>query len=128
MSDESKFLFIVRYYMSLVYNGIVYSVLHCVGIKSSFSSLCSTAFLRSINGALAVVCSVLVFDILRCLRREIDDKEATLCAVIMALYPLQWFFAFLYYTDAASVALVLAMYLACLRKRYWFSSLVRILE
>lgn len=114
--------------MSLAYNGILYSVLRGAGIESSFSSLCSTAFLRSINGVLAVVCSVIVFDILRCLRREIDDKEATLCAVVMALYPLQWFFAFLYYTDAASVALVLAMYLACLRKRYWFSSLVRILE
>ncbi|KAI4364147.1 hypothetical protein MLD38_020277 [Melastoma candidum] len=112
------------YYLSLVWNGILYPVMRNAGYASSFSSSCSVAFLRSINGMLAVVCSILTFDIFKCLRPAMDDRRPTLFAVILALYPLQWFFAFLYYTDTASVALVLAMYLSCLRKRYWFSSLL----
>lgn len=46
-------------------------------------------------------------------------------AVVLSLYPLHWFFTFLYYTDVASVTTVLAMYLASLKKNYWFSALVR---
>ncbi|KAD7477368.1 hypothetical protein E3N88_00504 [Mikania micrantha] len=44
--------------------------------------------------------------------------------VVLALYPLHWFFAFLYYTDVASLTVVLAMYLMCLKKKYWHSALL----
>lgn len=60
-------------------------------------------------------------------RPALDDRKATLYSVILSLYPLQWFFTFLYYTDVASVAAVLSMYLASLKKNYWLSALVRIL-
>ncbi|KAL5080271.1 hypothetical protein RYX36_008692 [Vicia faba] len=46
-------------------------------------------------------------------------------AIVLSLYPLHWFFTFLYYTDVAFVTAVLAMYLASLEKNYWLSALVR---
>ncbi|KAL5080270.1 hypothetical protein RYX36_008691 [Vicia faba] len=45
-------------------------------------------------------------------------------AIVLSLYPLHWFFTFLYYTDVASVTAVLAMYLASLEKNYWLSALI----
>lgn len=92
---------------------------------SSVSDLCSVAILRSVNGVLAVVCSILVYEIITHLRPALDDRKATFYSVVLALYPLHWFFTFLYYTDVASLTAVLAMYLACLRKNYWFSGLVK---
>lgn len=92
---------------------------------SSFSDACSTSILRLTNGVLAVICSVLIYEIITHLRPSLDDKKATLRAVVLSLYPLHWFFTFLYYTDVASLTAVLAMYLLTLKKKYLFSSLVR---
>lgn len=92
---------------------------------SSFSDTCSTSILRLTNGVLAVLCSILVYEIIIHLRPSLDDKKASLHAVILSLYPLHWFFIFLYYTDVASLTAVLAMYLLMLKKKYLLSSLVR---
>lgn len=92
---------------------------------SSFSDSCSTSILRLTNGVLAVICSIIVYEIIIHLRPSLDDKKATLRAVVLSLYPLHWFFSFLYYTDVASLTAVLAMYLLALKKKYLFSSLVR---
>ncbi|OWM64631.1 hypothetical protein CDL15_Pgr020598 [Punica granatum] len=67
---------------------------------------------------------LLFYEIFAMWRPAIDDRKATLYSVILALYPLQWFFTFLYYTDVASVAAVLGMYLASLKKNYCLSALV----
>lgn len=91
---------------------------------SSFSDSCSTSILRLTNGVLAVLCSILVYEIIIHLRPSLDDKKASLHAVILSLYPLHWFFTFLYYTDVASLTAVLAMYLLVLKKKYLFSSLL----
>ncbi|KAI3473212.1 hypothetical protein Pfo_030504 [Paulownia fortunei] len=90
----------------------------------SFSDSCSTSILRLTNGVLAVICSILVYEIITHLRPSLDDKKATLRAVVLSLYPLHWFFTFLYYTDVASLTAVLAMYLLILKKKYLFSSLL----
>lgn len=96
----------------------------CMQTASSVFDVCSTAILRSINGVLAVICSILVYEIFICLRPALDERKKTLYAVVLALYPIHWFFTFLYYTDVASLTLVLAMYLMCLKKKYLFSALV----
>ncbi|KAI3878231.1 hypothetical protein MKW92_032089 [Papaver armeniacum] len=83
----------------------------CTKAVSLFSEVCSPAILRSVNGVLTVICSS-------------DKRKATLQAVVISLYPLHWFFAFLYYTDVASLTLVLAMYLACLKRHYQLSALL----
>ncbi|XP_061369279.1 dol-P-Glc:Glc(2)Man(9)GlcNAc(2)-PP-Dol alpha-1,2-glucosyltransferase-like isoform X2 [Gastrolobium bilobum] len=86
--------------------------------------MCSAAILRSINGVLAIICSIILYDIISHLKPTLDDRKAMLRAVVLSLYPLHWFFTFLYYTDVASVTAVLAMYLASLKKNYWFSALI----
>lgn len=97
-------------------------------ITHSFSEACSTSVLRSTNAVLAVLCGVLVYEIIRFLGPSLSDGKATLMALVMSLYPLHWFFTFLYYTDVASLTAFLAMYLACLRRRYMLSALVSILK
>lgn len=92
---------------------------------SSFSNTCSTSILRFSNGVLAVICSILVYDIITLLRPALSDRKATLYALVLALYPLHWFFTFLYYTDVASLTAVLATYLTCMKRKYWISALVR---
>lgn len=113
-----------RYYLSLAHVASLFPGFYCVE-AASISDLCSAAILRSINGVLAVVCSLILYDIVTHLKPTLNDRKAMLHAVVLSLYPLHWFFTFLYYTDVASVTAVLAMYLASLKKHYWFSALVR---
>ncbi|KAL6138722.1 hypothetical protein ACLB2K_064001 [Fragaria x ananassa] len=112
------------YYLSLAHVACLFPGMSLVKAASSFSEGCSTAILRSTNGVLAVICSVLVYEIIRHLRPNLDERKASLFAVVLAMYPLHWFFTFLYYTDVASLAAVLAMYRVCLKKKYWFSALL----
>lgn len=111
------------YYLSLPVASL-FPVFYSVEAASSFSDMCSAAILRSVNGILAVVCSVILYDIITHLKPTLNDRKAMLHAVVLSLYPLHWFFTFLYYTDVASVTAVLAMYLASLKKNYWLSALI----
>ncbi|XVF08088.1 hypothetical protein REPUB_Repub06bG0195800 [Reevesia pubescens] len=112
------------YYLSLVHVSALFPGTYFSQLPSSFPEVCSTAVLRSVNGVLAVLCSILVYEIIAHLRPTLDDRKATLFAAVLALYPLHWFFTFLYYTDVASLTAVLAMYLACLKRKYLFSALL----
>ncbi|XP_019462271.1 PREDICTED: dol-P-Glc:Glc(2)Man(9)GlcNAc(2)-PP-Dol alpha-1,2-glucosyltransferase isoform X1 [Lupinus angustifolius] len=112
------------YYLSLAHVASLFPGFYGVQAASSFSDMCSPTFLRSINGVLAVICSIIIYDIITHLKPTLDDRQATLHAVVLSMYPLHWFFTFLYYTDVASVTAVLAMYLASLKHNYWFSALV----
>jgi len=93
-------------------------------VAETFDVLCSTAALRSTNVIMAMVCAVLFHDLLLCNRPGIGERKATTYAILVALYPVHWFFSFLYYTDVASLAAVLAMYLFCLKKKFWISAMV----
>ncbi|GAA0139938.1 transferase [Lithospermum erythrorhizon] len=90
---------------------------------TSFSEACSTSVLRATNGVLAVICSVLIYELIILLRPSLHERKATLYAVVLSLYPLHWFFSFLYYTDIASLTAVLAAYLFGLKKNYNLSAL-----
>lgn len=114
-----------RYCLSLAHVASLFPGLYSVQAISSFSDMCSVAILRSVNGVLAIVCSVILYDIIMHLKPTLTKRKAMLQAVVLSLYPLHWFFTFLYYTDVAAVTTVLAMYLASLKKNYWFSALVR---
>ncbi|CAN1849634.1 Dol-P-Glc:Glc(2)Man(9)GlcNAc(2)-PP-Dol alpha-1,2-glucosyltransferase [Linum perenne] len=113
------------YSLSLAHVASLFPGVYAVrGSSSWFFELCSTSILRSTNILLAVLCSVLMYDILTCVRPNLGERKATFLSIVLALYPLHWFFTFLYYTDVASLTLVLAMYLSCLKKRYFFSALM----
>lgn len=112
------------YCISLAYVAYLFPGMFCMQAASTFSRTCSTAILRSTNAILAVICSVLVYEIITLLRPALDERKATLYAVVLAMYPLHWFFTFLYYTDVASLTAVLAMYLWCLKRNYLLSALL----
>eukprot|EP00268_Persea_americana_P018828 TRINITY_DN19626_c0_g1_i5.p1 TRINITY_DN19626_c0_g1~~TRINITY_DN19626_c0_g1_i5.p1 ORF type:complete len:512 (+),score=41.58 TRINITY_DN19626_c0_g1_i5:227-1762(+) len=112
------------YYLSLAYVASFFPVIRFTNASLSFSESCSTPVLRSTNGALAVICSIMIYEILIHLRPAIGERAATLSTVILAMFPIHWFFTFLYYTDVASLTVVLAMYLACLKQHYWLSALL----
>lgn len=54
-----------------------------------------------------------------------STKGGFLEALTIAQVPVVWFFAFLYYTDVASLFFVLLCYDTALRKSYALSSIVR---
>ncbi|KAH9609054.1 hypothetical protein KSS87_013046 [Heliosperma pusillum] len=112
------------YYLSLAHVASLYPGMHLLHQASSFSDLCSTAILRSVNGVLATVCGILLYEIITKLRPILDRKKATLFTVILSLYPLHWFFTYLFYTDVASLTVFLGMYLASLKNKYLFSALL----
>ncbi|KAL2250517.1 UNVERIFIED_CONTAM: Dol-P-Glc:Glc(2)Man(9)GlcNAc(2)-PP-Dol alpha-1,2-glucosyltransferase [Sesamum indicum] len=112
------------YFLSLAYVASLFPGLLCMQPVSSFPDSCSTSILRLTNGVLSVLCSILVYEIITHLRPSLDDKKATFRAVVLSLYPLHWFFTFLYYTDVASLTAVLAMYLLILKKKFLLSSLL----
>ncbi|CAN6353851.1 unnamed protein product [Urochloa humidicola] len=68
-------------------------------------------------------CAVLFHDLLLCIRPGIGERKATTYAILVSLYSVHWFFTFLYYTDVASLAAGLAMYLFCLKKQFWISAM-----
>ncbi|KAG9441575.1 hypothetical protein H6P81_017429 [Aristolochia fimbriata] len=109
------------YYLSLI---PLISGLWRTNDSLSLSKICSPAVLRSTNGVLAILCSILLYDLIIHLRPSIGDRDATLYTLVLTLYPVHWFFTFLYYTDVASLAVVLAMYLACLKRNYWLSAVL----
>ncbi|VVB12944.1 unnamed protein product [Arabis nemorensis] len=111
------------YYLSLAHVATLFPGMLLMENTKSFAGACSTSVLRSTNCVFAVLCGVLVYEIIRFLGPNLSDRKATLMALVMSLYPLHWFFTFLYYTDVASLTAVLAMYLACLRKRFMLSAL-----
>ncbi|CAN4116084.1 unnamed protein product [Withania somnifera] len=112
------------YIVSLAYVASLFPGLLSMKIDVLFADACSSSILRSTNGVLAVFCSILVYNIFTLLRPSLSDRKVTLRTVVLALYPLHWFFTFLYYTDVASLTAVLASYLMRLKKKYIFSSLV----
>lgn len=110
------------YYVSLAYAAILFPWMQWAG--TSFPELCSMAILRSVNIVLAIICSLLFYDIFITLRPNVDTKNATRWVFVFSLYPLHWFFTFLFYTDVGSTTAVMAMYLACLKQHYWLSALL----
>ncbi|XP_021835936.2 dol-P-Glc:Glc(2)Man(9)GlcNAc(2)-PP-Dol alpha-1,2-glucosyltransferase isoform X2 [Spinacia oleracea] len=66
------------YYLSLAHIASLFPGMIWVQRISSFSDLCSTAILRSVNGALAIVCSILIYEIITQLKPALDRRKAAL--------------------------------------------------
>ncbi|XP_006652483.1 dol-P-Glc:Glc(2)Man(9)GlcNAc(2)-PP-Dol alpha-1,2-glucosyltransferase isoform X2 [Oryza brachyantha] len=110
------------YYISLAYVASLFPGAWASRTAGAFDALCTTALLRSTNVIMAMICGVLAHDLLLFIRPEVGKRKATVFAILVSLYPIHWFFTFLYYTDVASLAAVLAMYLFCLKKQFWVSA------
>ncbi|KAL0023149.1 hypothetical protein WJX77_007277 [Trebouxia sp. C0004] len=85
---------------------------------------CNTALLRSSNLVLGVLCFVLLRNVYQLLHPMVTSAFCTEMAWLVVLFPLHFFFHFLYYTDVGSLTFVMASYLACLKHRYQVSALL----
>eukprot|EP00890_Picochlorum_soloecismus_P001395 jgi/Picsp_1/2256/NSC_05720-R1_dol-p-glc:glc man c -pp-dol alpha- -glucosyltransferase-like len=90
-----------------------------------FSTLsCSLNFLRLINLILGVACVPLIRTLLMELHPGKSSKEIRLMTLMANLFPVHFFFIFLYYTDTASTFFFLASWLAAIKYRYMTSGLL----
>ncbi|KAL3160676.1 hypothetical protein ABBQ32_010589 [Trebouxia sp. C0010 RCD-2024] len=85
---------------------------------------CSTTTLRTTNILLGLVCLRLLHALYKALHPEGSHQTCTQTAWLIFLFPLHFFFHFLYYTDVGSVTFVVAAYLACMKHRYRTSALL----
>ncbi|XP_046357840.2 putative Dol-P-Glc:Glc(2)Man(9)GlcNAc(2)-PP-Dol alpha-1,2-glucosyltransferase [Haliotis rufescens] len=93
------------------------------------ASVCSTLVLRGVN-LLFMLANVCVLYLLAAAipngkkkNQRTDSLSQTLQGLCLGLYPVLYFFTFLYYTDPGSVLWVLLMYLACLRHAHVSASI-----
>ncbi len=86
--------------------------------------LCSVSVLRSINVVYGVLCIPLYYALLRTLHPAARSLVTLLSTLQLSLFPLSFFFIFLYYTDLASVFWTLAAYLAHLRGQRFAGALL----
>ncbi|CAG8704114.1 534_t:CDS:2, partial [Funneliformis caledonium] len=90
----------------------------------NYINLCSTNFLRATN----ILFGIGLYKILRKLMINFhpfqDRNLISFNALTLSLFPVGWFFNFLYYTDSGSTFFVLWSYLLSIEKKYWMSALV----
>ncbi|XP_074368718.1 dol-P-Glc:Glc(2)Man(9)GlcNAc(2)-PP-Dol alpha-1,2-glucosyltransferase-like isoform X2 [Apium graveolens] len=63
----------------------------CIRRVSSSFDACSTIALRSTNGVLAIICSLVVFEKISQSWPALNKRRAALQTVVLALYPLHYF-------------------------------------
>lgn len=88
--------------------------------------ICSSVYaLRGINMFLSTALLYVVYSLQRHLhtpKDEVDIIRSLLTAVNLCIFPVLYFFNFLYYTDVMSTFLVLFTYLLCLHERHGLSA------
>nr|CAB3221164.1 putative Dol-P-Glc:Glc(2)Man(9)GlcNAc(2)-PP-Dol alpha-1,2-glucosyltransferase [Phallusia mammillata] len=57
-----------------------------------------------------------------------EDVDLKLCALVIGLFPLLYFYSFLYYTEPGSTFLILAAYLFCLKGQHRVASILSALS
>eukprot|EP00884_Botryococcus_braunii_P015445 jgi/Botrbrau1/2584/Bobra.145_1s0012.1 len=90
---------------------------------SSLTTFCSTTGLRALNVLFAGCTFATVSELYRQLHPRVSRGYASLLAALVVLFPIHFFFIFLYYTDVGSLLFVLLASLACRRRLYRLSAL-----
>ncbi|TYJ19086.1 hypothetical protein E1A91_A09G167600v1 [Gossypium mustelinum] len=78
------------YYLSLVHVAALLPSKYVLQLAPSFPEACSTAVLRSVNGVLAVLCSIIVYEIITHLRPALDDRKLGAMAVVIRQTNIIW--------------------------------------
>lgn len=92
--------------------------------------VCETAHLRMINVGLASLTLIILHRITEQIhggKHYYDPNKALLSSLNMCLFPLFYFFSFLYYTDVGSTFLVIFMYSLHLNGNDWWASFIGLL-
>mmetsp|Transcript_62273 Transcript_62273/g.197164 ORF Transcript_62273/g.197164 Transcript_62273/m.197164 type:complete len:478 (+) Transcript_62273:1843-3276(+) len=84
---------------------------------------CSAGALRVLNVLMALALLPVLYHLELELHPGQRPCQAARKAVLMGLYPLHFFYTFLYYTDVGSVTFLLLAYLLVLKGRPWISAL-----
>ncbi|KAF8316063.1 hypothetical protein DL93DRAFT_786916 [Clavulina sp. PMI_390] len=98
-----------------------------VAFKSVFLFRCTLPVLRFTNILLSLLIPPIITRILARVRRESPPEsllEPTPEALIIALFPVGWFFNFLYYTETGSVLFVLMCFWAALEGKHAAAALL----
>lgn len=85
---------------------------------------CTLGPLRTVNILQAVACAAVLHALLRRLHPQQGALDRALWTLALCLYPLHFFYTFLYYTDVGALAWLLLAYLLCLQRRYKACALV----
>eukprot|EP00053_Salpingoeca_punica_P017200 m.164890 g.164890 ORF g.164890 m.164890 type:complete len:448 (-) comp17144_c3_seq2:924-2267(-) len=92
-------------------------------VGGTAKQLCSVTVLRATNWLLWLACIIVVQRII-VKQQRVSPGAAWLHALVVCLFPLLFFFSFLYYTDVGSTLLVLSCYYLALSDRPVSSALV----
>ncbi|CAG8566513.1 10253_t:CDS:2 [Ambispora gerdemannii] len=85
---------------------------------------CSTSILRAINLGFALGLYLVIWRILARLHPYQNDYVRSFNAFTLSLFPVGWFYNFLYYTDSGSTFFVLLAYLMAIEKKIKISALM----
>lgn len=113
----SLYFFFVRYIIS----NLVLSPLNSLVRSINF---CSIEFLRATNTLFSIGLYVVIWKILTYLHPYQNKRTRAFNTFVLSLFPVNWFYNFLYYTDSGSTFFVLCAYLLTLRRRFWMSAMV----
>ncbi|PVV02849.1 hypothetical protein BB560_002688 [Smittium megazygosporum] len=89
---------------------------------------CSLTFLRSYNYILSLMLFFVVQSLVTSLSPTKSSLYKALTTFTIMIFPVSFFFHFLYYTETISSLFVLYGYKAALDRRYWYSSMILLLS
>ncbi|KAJ3787664.1 glucosyltransferase [Lentinula aff. detonsa] len=99
--------------------------------KRVFMFKCSLPMLR-LTTALTLLALPIVLTRLSCFYRRIRPPASLLTpttdAIVLSLFPIAWFFGFLYYTEVPSLVFVVATIVAASEDRHWLAGLLGLLS
>lgn len=85
---------------------------------------CSTNFLRATNVLFGIGLYLILWKLTIKLHPFQDRDLLSFNTLTLSIFPVGWFYNFLYYTDSGSTFFVLWSYLLSIEERYWMSALV----
>ena len=87
--------------------------------------ICSTNFFRATNILFGIGSYQILWKLMIKFHPFQNRDLLSFNALILSLFPVGWFFNFLYYTDSGSTFFVLWSYLLSTEKKYWMSAMVK---
>jgi hypothetical protein len=94
------------------------------GMPVTFDAWCSLSWLRATNLLWSIILLYVLYSLSRQLHPRDRPARQAWNAFALSLFPVGYFFNFLYYTDTGSTTLVLLAYLLSLKQCHTWASLV----
>ncbi|KAK0198488.1 glucosyltransferase [Armillaria mellea] len=100
-------------------------------LKSVFMFKCTIPMLR-LTVALTLLALPLAFTRLLCFHQRVRPPTSTLSptleSLVLASFPIAWFFGFLYYTEVPSLVSVVLTVVAAAEERHWMAALLGLIS